>query len=175
MIGFLCIRFFLASVLIIAGSSKLADRAGFVMTLIALGVPQRRKTIAHNLALIISFAEILIGLFVIFGIWQTISDLLLLVTMLGFLFVVIVGLYKAPHAHCRCFGPLDNSKFNAVSLLRNALLVIAALSIFLLRNSLSLQRPPTIMYVLLLAGYLLLALGAAQSAKIVVLVKDKVS
>ena len=97
---FICLLFvraLLATILIAAGSAKITDQDGFTATLISLGTPIRRRQYIHGLSLAISCTEILLGLFIISGLWPFLINTILLGMMSSFSIIAAIGLYKTPH------------------------------------------------------------------------------
>ena len=172
----LLIRAVLAAVLVAAGAAKLADTRSFAHTLIGLGVPARRKHLVRGLALAVPLLEIGLGLGLVSGLWPTVISGAVLVLMCSFSLVVLVALRKAPHVACRCFGALSDSQFSGKGLVRSLLLTILAIVAFWSGNAYTPQlegSPSTI--VLLVAGYLLFAVAAAQAARTIATLKERMS
>ena len=164
----------LAAVLLAAGAAKLADTGSFATTLIGLGVPARRELLVRGLSFIFPLVEVILGIAIVTGLWPTIINSLVLVLMCGFSLVIMVALRKKLHVACRCFGMLSDSQFSTRGLARSLFLTLLAVGVFWGGRvySLQLSGSPAIV-LLLVAGFLLFALAAAQAAKTIAEVKER--
>lgn len=170
----LLLRAGLAAVLVAAGSAKLADLRSFALTLMGLGLPARRQLLLRGLALLIPLFEVGLGLAIVSGLWSMVINSVVLVLMVGFNAVVIVALRRKLKVTCRCFGTLSDSQFSGKGLARSLLLTGVAAIVFWSGNVLSLQvsdSPTT--SILLVAGFLLFALAAAQAAQTIAVLKEE--
>jgi len=151
-------------ILIGAGAAKLADLAGFAVTLAGLGIPRRWATAAaRSLAL----AEAGIGALGFAGVARTAVATATFALTLGFLAVTAAAARWRPQVRCRCFGALADSRFGKASLARGLALAAA--------SGLALTQTGTAHYplwatALLLAFAALFALCCAAAAKAVDLV-----
>lgn len=169
----LVIRALLAAVLVAAGAAKLADTRSFAATLKGLGVPVGRGFLLRGLALAFPLLEVGVGIAVMSGLWPTVIDDIMLALMMSFSIVVVVALYKKLHVSCRCFGTLSDSQFSVKGLVRSLILTVLASLVFLSGNIYGpLLNRPSSANVLLVAGYLLFALAAAQAAKTIAILKE---
>jgi hypothetical protein len=169
----LVMRAFLAAVLVAAGAAKLADTRSFASTLKGLGVPVGRGFLLRGLALAFPLLEVGVGIAVISGLWPAFIDGIMLVLMMGFSIVVVVALYKKLHVSCRCFGTLSDSQFSVKGLVRSLILTVLAGMVFLSGNVYwPVLNRPSGANILLVAGYLLFALAAAQAAKTIAILKE---
>ncbi|HEX6479222.1 MAG TPA: MauE/DoxX family redox-associated membrane protein [Ktedonobacteraceae bacterium] len=167
------IRTALAAVLIAAGAAKLAGTRSFATTIMGLGVPARRKLLIRGLALIIPLLELGLGIALVSGLWPVVVNSAVLVLMTGFSLIVIVALRRKLQVACRCFGTLSDSQFTSKGLARSLLLTVLAAVIFWSGNTYSLRFDgPSWAIMLLVAGFLLFALAAAQAAKTIALLKE---
>ncbi len=163
----------LAAVLVAAGAAKLADTRSFATTLMGLGVPAHRELLIRGLARIIPLVELGVGIAAVSGLWPTVVNSALLVLTCSFSVVVIVALSKRLQVACRCFGALSDSQFSGKGLVRSVFLTILAAVIFWGGNTYSMRFDgPSGAIVLLLAGFLLFAFAAAQSAKTIAVLKE---
>ncbi len=176
-ISYYLVRAFLAIVFVTAGAAKITDGTNFGTTLVSLGIPMHSQKSARGIAITISLTEILVGIFVISELWPIIINAVLFGAMGSFTLVVLYALHKAPHATCHCFGALSNSQFSKRGLLRNLLLTAAALMVLLLANDLPQPQFHELFPIrlLLIAGYLLLALCTVQATRVIALVKERAS
>jgi uncharacterized membrane protein YphA (DoxX/SURF4 family) len=168
------IRTSLAAVLVAAGAAKLADLPGFATTLMGLGVPTRPSLLIRVLTYAIPFLELGVGVVAVSGLWPTVLDGALLILMLSFSIVVIVALRRHLSVACRCFGALSASQFSGKGLARNVFLTILALGVFWSGNAYPLQfeGPPSVI-LLLVVGFLLFAVAAAQSARTIAILQER--
>ncbi len=173
----LLMRASLASVLVAAGAAKLADLHSFAATLIALGVPAHRRHLVHGSAFTLPLVEVMLGLALVSGLWPTFINGAVLILMSGFSLVVIIALRKAPSATCRCFGALSDSQFSRRGLVRSLLLTtIAVIVLWWGTSTPTLQTDePLMVRLLLVAGYLVFAIGVAQAATTIALLKGRMS
>jgi len=166
----------LAAVLLAAGTAKLADTRSFAATLIGLGVPARRQLLVRGLAFIFPLVEVILGIAIVTGLWPTIINSLVLMLMCGFSLVIVVALRRKLQVACRCFGMLSDSQFSARGLARSLFLTLLAVLVFWGGRLYSLQltgSPAAIL--LLVAGFLLFALAAAQAAKTIAELKERMA
>jgi uncharacterized membrane protein YphA (DoxX/SURF4 family) len=110
-------------VLVGAGATKLADRAGFAATLAGLGAPARPARVG---ATVVAVVEIGLGAACIAGIGGRPIHLLVFVLTLGFVAVTAAATRWRPQVRCRCFGALSESRFGSVTLTRGLVLATAS-------------------------------------------------
>ncbi len=172
----LFMRASLAVVLVAAGAAKLADTRSFAVTLMGLGVPVRRQLFLRGFAIIVPLTELALGLAIISGLWPTIVNGAVFALMCGFSLVVIIALRRKLNVACRCFGALSDSQFSRIGLLRSLLLTILAFAVFWSGNvySVEFSNSPGLS-ILLVAGFLLFALAAAQAARTIAILKESMS
>lgn len=164
----------LVAVLIAAGAAKLADTRSFAATLKGLGIPARQEWLVRGLAFIFPLVEVILGITIVTGLWPTVVNSLVLVLMCGFSLVVMVALRKKLHVACRCFGMLRESQFSARGLVRSLFLTLLAVVVFWGGRAYALQFSGSLLAILLLvAGFLLFAIAAAQAAKTIALLKER--
>jgi len=170
----LLIRSSLAAVLLAAGAAKLADLRSFAAPLMGLGVPLHQTILVRGLALIVPLLELGLGIAVVTGLWPTVINVIVLVLMSSFSLVVIIALRRKLHVACRCFGMLSDSQFSGKGLARSLLLTVLATVVLWSGNMYPPQfnGPPSAM-LLLIAGYLLFALAAAQASKTIAVLKER--
>lgn len=173
-VAVLLIRTSLAAVLVAAGAAKLADIRSFTTTLIGLGIPIRPGLLIRGLALIVPLVEVGLGIAMVSGLLPKVINSAVLVLMCGFSLVVIVALARKVHVTCRCFGILSDSQFSSKGLARSLFLTLLAVAIFWSGNVYSPQfnGPPGVI-LLLVAGFLLFAVAAAQAAKSIAVLKER--
>ncbi len=170
----LLLRAGLAAVLVAAGSAKLADRRSFALTLMGLGLPARWRLLLRGLALLIPLFELGLGLAIVSGLWPIVINSVVLVLMVSFSLVVIVALRRKLKVSCRCFGMLSDSQVSSRGLARSIVLTGVAALVLWSGNVLSLQITASpVMSILLIAGFLLFALAAAQAAQSLAVLKEE--
>ena len=164
----------LAAVLVAAGAAKLADVRGFATTLRGLGMPAKQDSLIRAIAFIIPLVELVLGIALISGLWPAIINAMVLVLYCGFTLVVIYALRRKVNVACRCFGMLSDSQFSSKGLARSLLLTLLAVIVFWGGRTYSLQFDgPPIAVLLLVAGFLLFGLAAAQAAKSIAVIKER--
>lgn len=164
----------LAAVLIAAGSAKLADVAGFVNTLVGLGLPGRRLRLVTTATYMVPFLEIGVGFLVVSRRWPVVASALVLAIVGSFTVVTGWALTRRPRVACRCFGSLTASQFSRLGLARNAALTVAA-ALVLWHEVI---RAPTVAMptgatVLVALGYGVFALTAVQAAKTLPILEEE--
>lgn len=121
----------LAVMLLIAGGAKFADLASFAAT-VRLFVPYRAPwLVIRRSAMGVALVELAVGAASLS--WPPASWLNLFVFVLGCAFVVVsvVGYVFHRGRSCLCFGALSQRKFDALGILRAAvILAVAAIAMF---------------------------------------------
>ena len=158
-------RLLLASVFVVAGVAKLADRAGSKQGLIDFGVP---ATLATPLGILLPLAELAVAAALIptsTAWWGALGALALL---LLFVIGISVNLARGRKPDCRCFGQLHSAPAGWSTLLRNgALAAVAAFILWQGREGVGpsavgwLGALSTAQLLALIGGLLVLALLAA--------------
>jgi peroxiredoxin len=116
-------RLLLAAVFVVAGLTKLADRAGSRQALIGFGIP---PVLATPLGIVLPLVELAVALALLPAAsawWGALSALALLLV-----FVVGIGynLVRGRTPDCHCFGQLHSAPVGWPTLIRNALLAAVA-------------------------------------------------
>ncbi len=164
----------LAAVLVAAGAAKLADVRSFAATLRGLGIPARLEPLIRGQAFLFPLLEVILGIALISGLWPTIINVVVVVLMGSFSLVVLYALRRRLHVACRCFGTLSDSQFSGKGLTRSLLLTLLAIVVFWGGNVYSLQfDAPPIAILLLVVGFLLFGLTAAQAARSIAVLKER--
>ena len=119
------IRIYLATILILSGTSKLVKRVNLTPVLQALGVPMERRRLPTA---IVTASEILLGGWLLTGIW--LNTALIVTGMLFMTFTLLLyGLIqKGYNGPCACFGSLDRHTIGKIQITRNLFLIL--LSVF---------------------------------------------
>ncbi len=172
----LVVRAGLAAVLVAAGAAKLADTQSFAATLLGLGVPAQQGHVARKLSIAVPIVEVGLGLVSASGLWRPAVDVAILLLFMGFSVVVAVALRRAPEVTCRCFGALSDSQFSVKGLMRSLLLTAAAIVVWWGGRGYDAQLVAAPgMVLLLVAGYALFAVAAAQAAKTLAQIKARMA
>lgn len=172
----LLLRALLAAVMVAAGAAKLADTRSFALTLRGIGLPVRPAGLIRGLALAVPLLELGVGLAAISGIWPQLINGLMLALLGIFSVVVVVALSRRLNVACRCFGTLSDSQFSRRGLLRSVLLTLGAAVVFVgEQTGFARVSGGSGLNLLLVAGFLLFALAAAQAAKTLAILKESAS
>jgi methylamine dehydrogenase accessory protein MauD len=122
-IALLVARLILATVFVVAGLAKLADRVGSRQAIVGFGVPER---IATASSLLLPVAELAVAVALIpeaTAWWGAVGAGALL---LLFIAAIGINLARGRKPDCRCFGQLSSSPVGWTTLARNALLTAVA-------------------------------------------------
>jgi hypothetical protein len=124
--GLLAVKAALATLLLVAGLSKLADRAAFQESL-GLFTPRRvPRRLRPALAAAVAGIEIVVGALSLLLPRLAVADLAVLALCAAFLAVSLVGARYHRGRRCRCFGSLTDHRFGPASIARSAVLVVGA-------------------------------------------------
>lgn len=113
----------LASVLLVAGVSKLADRAGSQRGIVEFGLDAR---LAKPLAVGVPVVEIAVAIALLFGSTVRFAALAALAVLAGFTVLIAVNVAQGRQPDCHCFGALHSSRAGAGTLIRNGILIALA-------------------------------------------------
>jgi peroxiredoxin/uncharacterized membrane protein YphA (DoxX/SURF4 family) len=119
----LIIRVLLSSVFLLAGITKLADRAGSYKAAVDFGIPQQ---LAKPFALVLPLAELAVALLLIFNLTAWIGAIGAFFLLLSFVVGISYNLAKGRQPDCHCFGQLHSEPIGRSTLIRNALLALLA-------------------------------------------------
>src|SRR5215218_5486761 len=122
-VALLVARVLLVSVFIVAGVTKLADRAGSKKALVDFGVP---ASLAAPLGVLLPLAELAVAAALILASsawWGAVGALVLL---LLFVVGIAVNLARGRKPECRCFGQLHSEPAGWKTLARNGVLAAVA-------------------------------------------------
>ncbi len=169
----LLMRTSLAVMLVAAGAAKLADTRSFALTLLGLGMPARQRLLTQAVACAVPLLEVGLGLAIVSGLWPLLVNGAVLVLMCCFSAVVLIALHRKLNVACRCFGTLSDSQFSNKGLAHSLLLTILAAVVFWSGKTYAAELSvlPGIS-LLLVAGFLVFALAAAQAAKTIAIMKE---
>jgi uncharacterized membrane protein YphA (DoxX/SURF4 family)/peroxiredoxin len=122
-------RFILAAVFAVAGLAKLIDPLATRKTMAAFGLPRRA---ANLVALLLPFAELACAVALVSGPLARLGALGALLLLLAFIAAIAWNLWRGNTPNCRCFGQLGPAPISAATLLRNTLLSLLAILVFVL-------------------------------------------
>lgn len=176
-IGVLLIQASLGAMLLMAGAAKLADPRSFAHTLLELGIPARWSLVIKLFPFIVPAFEVILGIAALSNVWPSLVDSVLPILMWGFTGVVLFALQRSYPVQCRCFGALSDRQFTRWALLRSSGLSIGATLLFIAdRTTVWLEPIGSIGNILLVIfGSVILGLAAAQGARTIALVKERVA
>src|SRR5215217_1391286 len=122
-VALLLARLLLASVFLVAGVAKLADREGSRRALADFGVPTPLATPLGVLLPLIELAVAIALLLPSTALWGALGALALL---LGFVAAIGVNLVRGRKPECHCFGQLRSAPAGWKTLVRNGALAAVA-------------------------------------------------
>src|SRR5215212_3226869 len=153
-VALLLARLLLASVFMVAGVAKLADREGSRRALADFGVP---TLLATPLGVLLPLAELAVAASLIPSFtawWGAVGALVLL---LLFVLGISANMVRGRRPHCRCFGQLHSEPAGWKTLVRNGLL--GAVAVFVVWQGSGSAGPSAVGWVA--------ALSAAQAAALI--------
>jgi len=122
----LAVKVALAMLLVVAGLSKLADRAAFQESLSLVTPPWMSPRFRPPLAAAVIGTEILAGALSLLLPRLTAVDVAVLTLCTAFVAVSLVGTRYHRGRRCRCFGSLADHRFGPASIARSAVLAVGA-------------------------------------------------
>jgi len=121
----LLLRLVLGGLLLLAGVSKLADRAAF------RGAVAEYKVLPSQLeatfAIVLPWLETALGVLLLLGLGTTVAAALAAPLFLSFGIAIGVNLARDRHFNCHCFGAVQRDPIGWPALLRSIVLVLATL------------------------------------------------
>ncbi|MBV8160758.1 MAG: DoxX family membrane protein, partial [Acidimicrobiia bacterium] len=119
------VRVVLAAVFAVAGWTKLSDSAGTRAAAQAFGVP---STATPAVAFLVPVAELAVSILLLFGGSAADPGAVGAIALLGlFIVAIAVSLARGRRPDCHCFGGVRSETVSARTLVRNAVLLGAAL------------------------------------------------
>ena len=103
-------RIVLGFVFIYASLDKIIDPQQFSNTIDNYHITP--KSLNNIFALTIPFVELMIGLFLVFGIYLNGSSTLAIILLLWFIFIITQALFRGIDLHCGCFDLVQKSDAN---------------------------------------------------------------
>jgi putative oxidoreductase len=126
----LLFRIIVGGVFIWAGALKVADPLGFAQSIKNYQVVSPAP--AFLIAIVLPWAEVLSGAFLIIGVFKRSSALLISLLLIGFIGLVALALARGIDTSCGCFGSLSRrADFSLI--LTDAVLLAFSLSVFFAR------------------------------------------
>lgn len=119
----LFIRILLASVFLVAGLAKLADRAGSYQAMIDFGLPKR---LAKPFGLALPFAELAVAILLIFKTTAWMGAIGTLSLLIIFIAGITYNLAKGRKPDCHCFGQVHSKPIGWDTVVRNGILALLA-------------------------------------------------
>jgi uncharacterized membrane protein YphA (DoxX/SURF4 family) len=118
----LVIRTFIGIIFIFFGVAKIADPSQFANEIGNYGMTP--DFITHLMALILPWAEMIVGVLLLFGIYQNENGLLATLMLVMFTFGVIVAFASGLDINCGCSGGNAQQKVGWLKILENIGLII---------------------------------------------------
>jgi hypothetical protein len=176
-IGVLLVQASLGAMLLMAGAAKLADPRSFARTLLELGIPASWSLVIKLLPFIVPVFEVILGIAAISNVWPSLVDIVLPILMWSFTGVVLFALQRSDPVQCRCFGALNDRQFTRWTLLRSLGLSIGATLLFIADQTTARLEPNGSIgnFLLVIFGSVILGLAAAQAARTIALVKERMA
>lgn len=125
----LMLRLLLGGLLLLAGVTKLADRAGFRQAVAEYEVLPRE--LERPFAALLPWLETTLGILLLLGLGTIVAASLATPLFLGFGVAIGANLLRGRHVDCHCFGSVHNEQIGWPALLRSVALVLAALVVAL--------------------------------------------
>ncbi|MCH7511424.1 MAG: DoxX family membrane protein [Chloroflexi bacterium] len=121
----LLLRLVLGGLLLLAGVTKLADRAGFRQAVAEYEIlPERLQ---RPFATLLPWLETTLGVLLLLGLGTAIAASLATPLFLSFALAIGVNLLRGRDFDCHCFGSVQSEQIGWPALLRSTALVLAAL------------------------------------------------
>jgi uncharacterized membrane protein YphA (DoxX/SURF4 family) len=115
----------LGTTFVVSGASKLQDAQGFVLGVLDYQILPSRLAILYARSL--PFAEVFIGLLLLFGIWRSIAGIGALALLLSFLIAVVINLGRGRRLKCHCFGSAQTERLGWLTVARILALMMLAI------------------------------------------------
>ena len=125
----LLLRLLLGGLLLLAGATKLADRAGFRQAVAEYEVLP--KGLERPFAVLLPWLETVLGILLLLGLGTILAASLAMPLFVSFAIAIGVNLRRGRQVDCHCFGSVQSERTGWPALLRSAALVLAALVVAL--------------------------------------------
>ena len=158
-VAVLVIRIALASIFVVAGTAKLADRAGTRAAVAAFGAP---AWLAPALAFALPGAELVAAALLLPARTAVAGGAVALALLSLFTAAIAVSLARGRAPDCHCFGQLHSSPAGPRTLIRNV--GLTALAVFAVAGALEHQPLSAVAWIGRLDGSQLVALAVAAAA-----------
>ena len=120
----LFLRLALGAVLLLAGATKLSDRAGFRQAVAEYEVLP--ATLVAPFAAFVPLLELSTGLLLLLGLATTAAAAIAVPLFLSFSIAIGINLMRGRHFNCHCFGSVQSDPIGAPAFARSAALAVAA-------------------------------------------------
>jgi len=131
----LFLRAVIAGVFILSGAEKLISPYQNFLYVVQ-GYELFNGIFDQAIAFIMPWIELILGVFVLFGLWLKTSLRLTLVLIVGFIIIVSQAILRGlPIEECGCFGDLLSLPLNYIIIFDSALFVITSLLLLFFKKS----------------------------------------
>ncbi len=131
-------RVILGYIFIYAGMVKIIDPAGFAESI--LNYRLTPIFLVNIFAIVIPWIEVLVGVFLIFGISSKESSFIIGSLLIIFNIMIFISVIRGLDIECGCFGTNDSQTVGIQKLLENFVLLLLSIQIILFdKNKLSLK------------------------------------
>jgi uncharacterized membrane protein YphA (DoxX/SURF4 family) len=127
------LRVVLGGLLLLAGLTKLADRAAFRDAIRQYEILP--ASLEAPFAAIVPFAEITLGTMLLLGLGTTLAAALAVPLLGSFVFAIAVNLARGRDFDCHCFGSVSSDRIGWPVLIRSTLLMLFALTVAVATSS----------------------------------------
>lgn len=124
----LCARFALGAIFIVAGLSKLNDRASFNNTVRDFGFINPRYT--GHVSIALPILEIFCGLSMAVGLFTPVATVAIIALTLAFTLLIITLILRGRVVRCACFGSTSRNTTSWPSVARNMAIIFGALLVY---------------------------------------------
>jgi len=121
----LLLRLLLGGLLLLAGVTKLADRASVREAIAEYDILPSR--VERPFAALLPWLETALGVLLLLGLGSTAAAALAAPLFLSFAFAIGVNLWRGRHFDCHCFGSVQHERIGWPALVRSMALVLGAL------------------------------------------------
>ena len=121
-------RFIAGGAFLFAAFNKLAGPKAFALSITTLDIVPR--VLVPAAAFTVPWAEVIIGLCLLYGLWSRAAGWLAVIIYSGFTLVLLSAIMRGLSVDCGCFGDAFGSgEINAFSIIRNSVFIAVSLVI----------------------------------------------